>query len=91
MKIKIDIECTPQEARTFFGLPDMEPIQKAMMDRLQERMEGALSGLDAEALLKTWLPSGLQGGLQGLEQMQKAFWTQMAGASPARNEKKGED
>ncbi len=91
MKINIDIECTPQEARTFFGLPDMEPIQKALMDRLQERMEGALSGLDAEALLKTWLPSGLQGGFQGLEQMQKAFWAQMAGAGTARKEKKGED
>ena len=31
MKIKIDVDCTPQEARAFLGLPDVAPMQKAMM------------------------------------------------------------
>ena len=31
MKISIDIDCSPQEARAFFGLPNVEPIQEAGM------------------------------------------------------------
>ena len=32
MKVTVDIDCTPEEARTFFGLPDVKPMQKAMMN-----------------------------------------------------------
>ena len=76
MKINIDIECTPQEARSFLGLPDVEPMQKAMMQQTQDRMMQYLDGMDPETLLKTWLPAGIQ----GWEQIQKAFWSQLAGA-----------
>jgi len=34
MKVTIDIDCTPAEARAFFGLPDVQPLQTAVMDRL---------------------------------------------------------
>jgi hypothetical protein len=30
MKVHIDIDCTPEEARTFFGLPDLQPMQEAV-------------------------------------------------------------
>ena len=76
MKINIDIECTPQEARSFLGLPDVEPMQKAIMQQTQERMIQYLDGMDPETLVKTWLPAGIQ----GWEQIQKAFWSQLAGA-----------
>ncbi len=76
MKIKIDIDCTPDEARTFFGLPDVKPMQEALIAQLQERMSANLAAMDPEALIKTWMPMGLQ----GLEQMQKAFWSQMSQA-----------
>ena len=76
MKIKIDIDCTPDEARTFFGLPDVKPMQEALIAQLQERMSANLSAMDPETLIKTWMPMGLQ----GLEQMQKAFWSQMSQA-----------
>ena len=33
MKIKIDIDCTPQEARAFFGLPHVEPMQEAVLGK----------------------------------------------------------
>jgi hypothetical protein len=78
MKVKLDIDCTPEEARRFFGLPDVQPLQAAMMQEVEDRMRQALSGADPEALMKTWLPMGLQGGMQGLDQMQKMFWSQMA-------------
>jgi len=74
MKITIDIDCTPVEARAFFGLPDLTPLQAEMMKQMQERMTAALAGMDAEKLMKTWLSSGAQ----SLEQMQRAFWEQFA-------------
>ena len=30
MKITFDIDATPQELRTFFGLPHIEPLQNEM-------------------------------------------------------------
>ena len=75
MKIKIDVDCTPQEARAFLGLPDVAPMQKDMMAEIHKRMMDNLAAMDPEALFKTWLPAGIQ----GWEQMQKAFWAQMAG------------
>lgn len=75
MKIKIDIDCTPEEARAFLGLPDVAPMQTVVMEKLQEQMLANLSAMDPEALFKTWFPVGLQ----GLEQIQKAFWSQFPG------------
>ncbi|WP_158047742.1 DUF6489 family protein [Skermanella pratensis] len=76
MKITVDIDCTPEEARHFFGLPDVKPMQDALMQQIQDRMSANLQVMEPEAMLKTWLPAGLQ----GFEQMQKIFWTQMSNA-----------
>lgn len=80
MKISIDIDCTPEEARRFFGLPDVAPMQEAVMAEVQERILANLKAMDPETLMKTWMPGGIPGGVQGWEQMQKAFWEQMTGA-----------
>ena len=87
MKITIDIDCTPQEARAFFGLPNLEPMQDAVLGKMQSRLTEYLEGTDPEALLKLWLP----GGLQGLGQMQEALWKQFMGgfAAAAPDDKKG--
>ena len=75
MKVKIDIDCTPQEARAFLGLPDVAPMQAAVLKDLEGRMRATLSAMDPETMLKTWFP----GGLQGWEQMQRAFWSRLSG------------
>lgn len=72
MKITVNIDCSPEEARTFLGLPDFAPLQREVMESLRERMMKAMAGTEPEALLKTWLASGTQ----TFEQMQKAFWDQ---------------
>ena len=76
MKIHVDIYCTPEEARSFLGLPDVAPMQEALMAEMQKRMMANLHAMEPEQLFKTWLPAGLQ----GWEQLQKAFWTRMAAA-----------
>jgi hypothetical protein len=75
MKISIDIDCTPQEARAFLGLPHIEPMQDALVAQLQERLSGYLEALDPEQLMKLWLP----GGVQGLADIQERFWRQLVG------------
>ncbi len=77
MKITIDVDCTPEEARAFLGLPDVAPMQAAVMEELRKRMSAGLESMDPETLMKTWMPLGLQ-GLEGLEQAQKMFWSQMS-------------
>jgi hypothetical protein len=56
MKITIDIDCTPAEARQFMGLPDFEPMQKAAMAEIEKRMLAELAAFSPEALFKSWLP-----------------------------------
>ena len=75
MKVKIDIDCTPEEARSFFGVPDVKPMQDVMMKEVEQRMMANVQAMDPEMLVKTWLPAGIQ----GWEQMQRIFWSQMAG------------
>ena len=81
MKFSIDIDCTPEEARQFLGLPDVQEFQKAMMALVQERMAEQLGAMDPEALMKTWLPTGMQ----AWENMQQAFMRGFSGASAGRN------
>ena len=82
MKFNIEIDCTPEEARTFLGLPDVAPMQEALMQQIQDRMQAALNAADPEALFKTWLPQGMA----GLEQLQRAFWSQMTGGTKRDDE-----
>ncbi len=73
MKVTFDIDCTPEEARAFLGLPDVQPMQKTMMAEVEQRMKDGLDSMSPDALFKTWLPAGME----SLEQMQKMFFSQM--------------
>ncbi|MFZ0600227.1 MAG: DUF6489 family protein [Roseiarcus sp.] len=56
MKITIDVDCTPLEARQFMGLPDVEPMQKAVMADIEKRMMTEIERYSPESLFKAWLP-----------------------------------
>jgi hypothetical protein len=73
MKVNVEIECTPEEARTFFGLPDVQPMQQALMKELEARLRANIQAMDPEVIVRTWLPAGIQ----GVEQLQKMFWSQV--------------
>ena len=68
MKFTVNVDCSPEEARRFLGLPDVAPMQEAMMQALQERMAENLAKMDAEQLMQTWLPATIQ-GWQDLQKM----------------------
>ncbi len=83
MKVTIDIDCTPEEARAFLGLPDVKPMQDRLLVELETRMQQNIRDMEPEALVNKWLPLGLQ----GMEQLQKALWTSLTQASqrPAKD------
>ena len=56
MKITVDVDCTPLEARQFMGLPDVEPMQKAVMADIEKRMMTEIERYSPESLFKAWLP-----------------------------------
>jgi hypothetical protein len=56
MKVTVNIDCTPLEARQFFGLPDVQPMQAAMMDVLEKRMMQEIENYSPERLLEAWMP-----------------------------------
>jgi hypothetical protein len=74
VKMDWNIDCTPDEARAFFGLPDVKPMQEALLKEVQARLSRNLRlVMDPEAMLKTWLPATIT----GFEQLQKAFLSPM--------------
>lgn len=77
MKVHIDIDCTPEEARVLFGLPDVKPMQEALMRQIEGKMTKTLSAMEPDAMVKMWLPAGIQ----SFEQWQRFFWSKLTGAA----------
>ncbi len=75
MKVRIDIEATPQELRSFFGLPDLEPLQNEMLDIIRRNMAAGIEGFDPTTLMKPFLPEQFQ----ALTAFQKTLWQAMMG------------
>jgi hypothetical protein len=75
MKFKVDIDCTPDEARAFLGLPDVRPLQEALLPEVEARLRATLKAMDPEAMLKIWLPATLK----GFEQLQEMLLSQLGG------------
>ena len=73
MKITISIDCTPAEARQYMGLPDVGPMQEAMLKELQDRMMANVARMQPSELIKAWLPMSFDSWLE----MQKEFWRKM--------------
>ena len=76
MKVSFDIDCTPEEARRFLGLPDVTPVNEAVVEELTKRAAEMAQNMDAEKMMDQWMSAGVQ----GLGDMQKAFMDQFAKA-----------
>ena len=69
MKITIDIDCSPDEARQFMGLPDAAAMNDQLVAALREKLKNSLSGEDPGVPFKEWI----SGGFEGCEKFQKDF------------------
>jgi hypothetical protein len=58
MKIELEIECTPAEARAFLGLPDVSALNDHLVAEMQKRMDANMAALAPEELMKNWMAFG---------------------------------
>jgi hypothetical protein len=61
MNITMNIECTPEEARRFMGLPDMAPIHDIYLEKLRDAMTNGMTPELLENMMRTWSPMGEMG------------------------------
>lgn len=85
MKVNVTVDCTPEEARAFFGLPDLGPMQQRVLNEIEERLRSSLNSMSPEAIFKTWIPASMQ-GVEQMQQMQQAFWSQLANIATGKKE-----
>jgi hypothetical protein len=61
MNITMNIECSPEEARRFMGLPDMAPIHDLYLDKLRDAMTNGMTPELLENMMRSWSPMGEMG------------------------------
>ena len=61
MKVTIEIDCTPLEARQFFGLPDVQPMQATLLAEMEKRVMAEAEKFTPEGLMQAWFSNGTQG------------------------------
>lgn len=76
MKFNIEVECTPDEARRFLGLPEVAPMQARLIEQIEAQLKETVRTMDGKAMMEQWLPIGIK----GVEQFQ-SMWTQLAAAA----------
>ena len=60
MKVRVEVECTPQEARAFLGQPDVEAFNAWVVEQMRGRFEQNMELLKPEELMKSWFTFGGQ-------------------------------
>jgi hypothetical protein len=68
MKVTVNVDLTPEEARRAMGLPDLTPLHDRYVESLLEAMNGQVRPELLETMMKNWAPMG-DAGL--------AMWRQM--------------
>jgi len=59
MKVTVEVDCTPVEARAFMGLPDVTPLNEQLVAEMQARLTSNMSMLAPEELMKNWMAFGV--------------------------------
>lgn len=68
MKVTVDVDCTPAEARSFLGLPDVTPLHDKYVQTVLDTFNGTGSLDQMETLIKSMSPFG-DAGVRLFKQM----------------------
>ena len=71
MKINLEVDCTPLEARAFLGLPDVSKANEAYVESMTKAMQGVGSIEQLQAYASQLAPMG-QMGLKLFQQMMES-------------------
>jgi hypothetical protein len=60
MKFTVNVECSPEEARRFIGLPDVSPMNEMLVREMSNRMEQNMAFMDPKTMMSAWMSVGTQ-------------------------------
>ena len=86
MKVTVEFECTPEEARSFLGLPDMTPLNERLVDQMVSNTQSGLNMFQPDEMMKNWMALGGQ----AQEQFRRMMSAGVPGASSAAGSTKRE-
>ena len=58
MKMTIEVDCSPEEARRFLGLPDVSALNEHMVSEMSKRIDANINLLNPEEFMKNWMTFG---------------------------------
>jgi hypothetical protein len=58
MKMTIEVDCTPEEARRFMGLPDVSSLNEHLVNEMKGRIDANMSMISPDELMKNWMSFG---------------------------------
>jgi hypothetical protein len=61
MKITIEVDCTPEEARSFLGLPDVSGANNVYVENITKAMQGVSSPDQLQQYAAALAPMGQMG------------------------------
>ena len=61
MKVTVDVDCTPEEARRFIGLPDLSSVHAIYVDKMKRLVEDGVTADNVESMMRAWAPMGEAG------------------------------
>ena len=80
MKMTIEVDCSPEEARRFLGLPDVSSLNDHLVDEMKKRIDANMSMISPDELMKNWMAFGQ--GAQ--EQFRKLMEVGIGAATPKK-------
>jgi hypothetical protein len=58
MKVTVDIDCTPEEARRFMGLPDLSSVHAVYLTKMERMIDEGITGENVDQMVRAWSPMG---------------------------------
>lgn len=80
MKMTIEVDCSPEEARRFLGLPDVSTLNDHLVGEMKKRIDANMSMISPDELMKNWMSFGA--GAQ--EQFRKLMDVGLSAANPKK-------
>ena len=87
MKVNIEIDCTPEEARSFMGLPDVSKANSVYVDNVTKAMKGVTNPEQLKEYASTLAPMGQV----GLKMFQSFVEGSIRNATSSSSKRKGSD
>jgi hypothetical protein len=84
MKLNVEVDCTPAEARAFLGLPDVTALNDHLVSEMKKRMDANIAMAAPEELMRNWMAFGGQASEQFMKMMTAAASSSLGGSKSGR-------